>query len=208
MRNEPRTLAQTQEWLHQIQLSFLRDEHYRFAIFDHTETHLLGEVMLIRRNPVATTVGFHGTGPASTERPSTEVPSTERPGTERTRENSRLPTDSAPPPHELGYWLHVDHTSRGYATEAARALVSWVLDYFQHDFVELQCEVENSASVRLAQRLHFQHTGSEPGETTDGERCDLQVWRLSREAYRCRRESQHVRAFDEEGKLVFEQLGE
>ena len=54
MRHEPRTLDETRQWLGAIENHFLRDEHYRFAIFDRAAAAagsqcLLGEVMLMQR---------------------------------------------------------------------------------------------------------------------------------------------------------------
>ena len=60
---------------------------------------------------------------------------------------------------EIGYWLGVRHWGRGYATEAARAVVD-------HAFGELGCDVllagarvNNSASRRVLQKCGFRWTG-------------------------------------------------
>ena len=60
---------------------------------------------------------------------------------------------------ELGYWIGVAHWGRGYATEAARALID-------HAFGELGCErlssrarVSNPASRRVLEKCGFQWTG-------------------------------------------------
>jgi len=59
---------------------------------------------------------------------------------------------------ELGYWIGVPHWGRGYATEAARALID-------HAFGELNCErlssrarVSNPASRRVLEKCGFQWT--------------------------------------------------
>jgi RimJ/RimL family protein N-acetyltransferase len=60
---------------------------------------------------------------------------------------------------ELGYWIGVPYWGRGYATEAARALLD-------HAFGELGCErllgrarVSNPASRRVLEKCGFQWTG-------------------------------------------------
>ncbi|HEY4404757.1 MAG TPA: GNAT family N-acetyltransferase [Xanthobacteraceae bacterium] len=60
---------------------------------------------------------------------------------------------------ELGYWIAVPHWGRGYATEAARALID-------HAFEELGCErlssrarVSNPGSRRVLEKCGFQWTG-------------------------------------------------
>jgi RimJ/RimL family protein N-acetyltransferase len=60
---------------------------------------------------------------------------------------------------ELGYWIGLPHWGRGYATEAARALID-------HAFGELNCErlssrarVSNPASRRVLEKCGFQWTG-------------------------------------------------
>jgi RimJ/RimL family protein N-acetyltransferase len=69
-----------------------------------------------------------------------------------------IATTSAGDP-ELGYWIGVAHWGRGYATEAARALID-------HAFGELNCErlssrarVSNPASRRVLEKCGFQWSG-------------------------------------------------
>jgi RimJ/RimL family protein N-acetyltransferase len=63
------------------------------------------------------------------------------------------------PDPELGYWIGVPHWGRGYATEAARALID-------HAFGALGCErlsgrarVSNPSSRRVLEKCGFQWTG-------------------------------------------------
>jgi len=62
-------------------------------------------------------------------------------------------------PPELGYWLGVPYWGRGYATEAARAVID-------HAFADLGCaalvagaRVSNPASRRVLEKCGFQWTG-------------------------------------------------
>lgn len=50
MRNEPRSLEETAQWLRGIRASFDGDQHYRYAVFDGSEQSLLGETMLLDRH--------------------------------------------------------------------------------------------------------------------------------------------------------------
>ncbi|MEM7168152.1 MAG: GNAT family N-acetyltransferase [Planctomycetota bacterium] len=53
MRHEPRTLDETTARLQQIIENFDAGLHFQYAVFDAAESRLLGEVMLIRRDPAA-----------------------------------------------------------------------------------------------------------------------------------------------------------
>jgi len=56
---------------------------------------------------------------------------------------------------EIGYWVHVDHTQRGHATAAARALTeaAWTLPDVGR--VEIHCDEANVASAAVPARLGY-----------------------------------------------------
>lgn len=54
---------------------------------------------------------------------------------------------------ELGYELHPDHWGQGYATEAARAMLTFGFGTLNLQRVWAQCIAENEASVRVLERL-------------------------------------------------------
>lgn len=54
---------------------------------------------------------------------------------------------------ELGYVLHPDHGGRGYATEAARAVLQLAFDGLGVHRVVARIDARNEASARLAARL-------------------------------------------------------
>lgn len=62
---------------------------------------------------------------------------------------------------EIGYWLRSDVTGRGYATEAARAMLALAhtLEGMKH--VEIRCDPRNAPSAAVPKRLGFQlaHAG-------------------------------------------------
>ena len=59
MKNEPRTLQQTAQWLREIRAAFDLDQNYRYAVYDSGEKKLLGENMLLTRaGPGALEIGY------------------------------------------------------------------------------------------------------------------------------------------------------
>lgn len=87
---------------------------------------------------------------------------------------------------ELGYWLRADRTGRGYATEAADALVSEAFHVCQARRVEIRCDPANAPSAAIAHRLGFRHVITLEDNTTtpDGRPRDTMVWEATRERYR------------------------
>lgn len=72
MKDEPRSLEQTAEWLRGIRAAFDSDQMYRYAVFDTDEAKILGENMLLKRvGPGGLEIGYWthkdavGTGIAS-----------------------------------------------------------------------------------------------------------------------------------------------
>ena len=66
---------------------------------------------------------------------------------------------------ELGYGVHHEHRNRGYATEAARALVVWALEQDGIDRVTARCRPENTASARVLTKAGLAQTGEADGLT-------------------------------------------
>lgn len=74
---------------------------------------------------------------------------------------------------EVGYSVIPSARRRGYATEAARAIVEWALDQPNIQIVVASCDIGNDASIRTLERLRFVRTGETNG---------LIGWRLDKEA--------------------------
>lgn len=64
--------------------------------------------------------------------------------------------------HELGYWIARDHWGRGYATEAAAAVVAMARDSLKLDRLTSGHFADNPASGRVLAKLGFDVTGREP----------------------------------------------
>jgi RimJ/RimL family protein N-acetyltransferase len=60
---------------------------------------------------------------------------------------------------ELGYWLGVKYWGKGYATEAARAVIDHAFETGGHDKLVSGARVSNPASRRVLEKCGFQWTG-------------------------------------------------
>jgi len=56
---------------------------------------------------------------------------------------------------EIGYWIHVDHTGRGLATAAARALTAAGLALPDVERVEIHCDAANLRSMAITRKLGY-----------------------------------------------------
>lgn len=65
---------------------------------------------------------------------------------------------------EVGYSIVPGRRRRGYATEAAKALVGWARQERQVKSIVAGCDPDNRASVRTLERAGFRQTGSSGGE--------------------------------------------
>jgi RimJ/RimL family protein N-acetyltransferase len=68
---------------------------------------------------------------------------------------------------ELGYWIARDHWGRGYATEAARAVLS-VARALGHACIEASHFLDNPASGRVLCKLGFAPTGEHRQRRSEG----------------------------------------
>jgi RimJ/RimL family protein N-acetyltransferase len=68
-----------------------------------------------------------------------------------------VPPDDTPA--EIGYWLGVPFWGKGYATEAARALIDHAFVDLGHDTLVAGARVSNPASRRVLEKCGFQWTG-------------------------------------------------
>ena len=75
---------------------------------------------------------------------------------------------------EIAYGVRSDQESKGYATEAARALVAYAFSFDQISLVRAHTLPQSNASTRILAKCGFQFIG----EITDPE--DGLVWRFER----------------------------
>ena len=90
------------------------------------------------------------------------------------------------PGTEVGYALHPDAWSRGYATEACTAAIDWAFDTLGWTNVVHCIAPANTASQAVAQRLGSSVLGNAKlPPPLDSHACDL--WGQTREQWRARR---------------------
>jgi ribosomal-protein-alanine N-acetyltransferase len=65
---------------------------------------------------------------------------------------------------EIGYSVVPGRRKRGYATEAARAVVEWALDQPAVSVVLAGCDADNVASIRILETIGFVRTGETGGQ--------------------------------------------
>jgi RimJ/RimL family protein N-acetyltransferase len=80
---------------------------------------------------------------------------------------------------EIGYWLRADATGRGYATEAARALLAVATALPGMARVEIRCDARNAPSVAVPRRLGFRHARTVGTRSPGGSTAELMVWELA-----------------------------
>jgi RimJ/RimL family protein N-acetyltransferase len=85
---------------------------------------------------------------------------------------------------EIGYWAHVDHTGRGYITEAAQAVTTACFRLDDVDRVEIHHDQANVASGAVPRRLGYTRVGEQPDEiVAPGEVGIKVIWRVAREEW-------------------------
>jgi ribosomal-protein-serine acetyltransferase len=79
----------------------------------------------------------------------------------------------------LGYWIRSDLAGGGLATEASRAVVDFAFEQIGLNRLELVADVDNAASIRVAQKLGFRHEGiKREGAFVDGRGVDVHMFGL------------------------------
>ena len=65
---------------------------------------------------------------------------------------------------EIGYWIHVDHVGRGYATELARGLTTAAFTVEGTEQVEIHHDKANARSGAVPRKLGFVQGPDRPDE--------------------------------------------
>lgn len=78
---------------------------------------------------------------------------------------------------EMGYWIHVAHSGKGYATAAARALTGAALGLADVRRVEIHCDEANGASAAIPRKLGYRLDRVDRTEpAAPGETGRLMIW--------------------------------
>ncbi len=93
-------------------------------------------------------------------------------GTTLTRMNWELPS------FEIGYWIKSDCAGKGMITESTNALTKYAFTQLKAVRVEIQCDQENIASCRVAEKLGFVKEGvlKNSSLNTDKKLCDIVIY--------------------------------
>lgn len=88
---------------------------------------------------------------------------------------------------EIGYWVRVGHTGRGYATAAARALTDMAFALPSVTHVEIHHDVANQASGRVPAKLGYTHVEDiAHAREAPGETGRQSIWRVDRATWAAR----------------------
>jgi ribosomal-protein-alanine N-acetyltransferase len=81
---------------------------------------------------------------------------------------------------EIGYWLGKPYWGKGYAVEAARALVRLGFEQMGLERVEAKCFLENRAGQRVIEKLGMKFEGTDRSEMIKGEYPELRVYGITK----------------------------
>ena len=85
---------------------------------------------------------------------------------------------------EIGYWIHVDHIGRGYATEVSAALTDVAFTVDGIEFVEIHHDAANVRSAAVPAKLGFVHVATRPDiAAAPAEVGEDWTWRVDRDAW-------------------------
>lgn len=70
---------------------------------------------------------------------------------------------------DLGYWVGVPYWGRGYATEAARLVISYGFDRLHLHRIQARCFPRNGASARVLQKAGMRYEGTLRGYLRKGD---------------------------------------
>ncbi len=84
---------------------------------------------------------------------------------------------------EMGYWIGEPYWGRGYATEAAHALVDLAFRATDIDRLNVSCRVTNTASRRVIHKCGFQFAGQGMMDSVVAGRVPVERYQLDRRTW-------------------------
>jgi len=82
---------------------------------------------------------------------------------------------------EIGYWLGKPYWGKGYAVEAARALVRFGFQQMDLERVEAKCFLENRAGQRVIGKLGMKFEATDRSEMIKGSYPELRVYAIAKQ---------------------------
>lgn len=102
-------------------------------------------------------------------------------GDDRLGDVSLAPIDDRRGWANLGYWIHPESQGEGYATEAARLVVTHGFEQLRLHRISATIVASNEASTRVVEKLGFVHEGTKRDDAfIDGEYVDRAVYAVLR----------------------------
>ena len=86
---------------------------------------------------------------------------------------------------EIGYWIHVNHVNKGYATEISAALTKVAFEIEHINRVEIHCDPNNIKSSAIPKKLGYVYEATlrNRTENIEGEPIDSMIWSILKEEY-------------------------
>ncbi len=81
---------------------------------------------------------------------------------------------------EIGYWLGKPYWGKGYAAEAAQALVRFGFEQMGLERVEAKCFLENRSGRRVIEKLGMKLEGTDRSEMIKGSYPELRLYSIAR----------------------------
>jgi len=105
---------------------------------------------------------------------------------------------------EIGYWIHMDFTRQGLATEVSAALTKVAFEIYHVDRMEIHCAVENIGSASVPRKLGYIHEATRRRLAfANGKQTDSMIWTLFADEYPNTPNAQaEIKAFDALGRPV------
>lgn len=106
---------------------------------------------------------------------------------------------------EIGYWIHVDHIGKGYATELSAALTKAAFEINGVSRMQIHCDPHNIASANVPRKLGYTHEATLKNRLTDtdGKPRDEMIWTLFAEDYpNSPSKEAKIKAFDALGEEI------
>jgi RimJ/RimL family protein N-acetyltransferase len=94
---------------------------------------------------------------------------------------------------EIGYWMGKPYWGKGFATEAASALVDLAFRVTETDTVLAACRTNNPASRRVLQKQGFQLLGLDEMDSLAAGRVPIERHRLDREVWLSKKDEESKR---------------
>jgi RimJ/RimL family protein N-acetyltransferase len=86
---------------------------------------------------------------------------------------------------EIGYWIHIERTNQGLATEATAALTKVAFEINHVNRVEIHCDPNNLRSAKVPKKLGYVEEAvlRQRFYTSEGQPRDTMIWTMLAEEY-------------------------